>query len=180
MLREYHMQALWILDTSDGWGEWEGQKLMNQLKASQSKPINVMVIAVIWHLFNSRPIKNLVNNHFMYFQEFQKRESETVQILVHPKMLWLFFLMKAAISTSNCRRWWKVKSQPGLEPRASGVPCQRSTHWAIETRYFDWLSHTWIPGDKIIWKMDMKGATMLSYSLIYSVIKIRYAYTGKN
>ena len=41
----------------------------------------------------------------------------------------------------------KSHAQQGLEPRASGVPCQCSTHWAIETQYFDWLSHTWIPGD---------------------------------
>lgn len=47
----------------------------------------------------------------------------------------------------SCHRWWKVKSQPGLEPRASGVPCQRSNHWAIETRYIDWQSHTCEPGD---------------------------------
>ena len=45
---EYHIQALWILDTSYGWGVGgRGQKLLNQLKANQSKPINVMVIAVI-------------------------------------------------------------------------------------------------------------------------------------
>lgn len=25
--------------------------------------------------------------------------------------------------------WWKVKSQLGLEPKASGVPCHHSNHW---------------------------------------------------
>ena len=47
----------------------------------------------------------------------------------------------------NCHRWWKVKSQSALEPRASSVPCQHSIHPAIETQYFDWPSITWITGD---------------------------------
>ena len=77
-----------------------------------------------------------------------------------------------------CHRWWKVKSQPGLEPRASGVPCQRSTHWATETRYIDWLSHTWIPGDT--YKQDFWGQIDIHYlcCLSQAIVLICYSYLG--
>ena len=47
--------------------------------------------------------------------------------------------------------WWKVKSKPGLEIRTSGVPCQRSTHWAILTDF-----HT--PGYPVTRKRWRAGA----------------------
>lgn len=34
--------------------------------------------------------------------------------------------------------------QQGLKPRASGIPCQRPNHWAVETLYINWLSSIWI------------------------------------
>ena len=34
-----------------------------------------------------------------------------------------------------------------LKPRASGIPCQCSNHWAVETLYINWLSSIWIQCD---------------------------------
>lgn len=42
-----------------------------------------------------------------------------------------------------CYSWWKVKSQQGLKPRASGIPCQWSNHWATETQFIDWQWPPW-------------------------------------
>lgn len=44
--------------------------------------------------------------------------------------------------STDCNRCWKVKSQPWLELGVSGIPCQRFSHWANETWYIEWQSHT--------------------------------------
>lgn len=46
--------------------------------------------------------------------------------------------------TKNVTGGAKVKSQLGIEPRPSGVPCQCSKHWGIET-WYDMLSDSHSP-----------------------------------
>ena len=58
-----------------------------------------------------------------------------------------------SLTYTRCHRWWKV---------TSGVPCQCSNHWATETQYFDWLSHTLIPGD-----ISPSGKIVPEFSLEY-------------
>lgn len=48
---------------------------------------------------------------------------------------------------SYCHRWRKITSIIRLKPRASGIPCQCSNHWAVETLYINWLSSIWIQCD---------------------------------
>lgn len=75
------------------------------------------------------------------------------RILWVKEMLWNMLLgSDHGICTlgAKCKGWWKVKSQLRLKPRASGVLCQCSNHWATETRFIDWQSHLLIRWHKIL------------------------------
>lgn len=52
------------------------------------------------------------------------------------------FLWSMLTCLSFCYRLWKVKSQPGLKPKASGVLCQRPNHRVLESPDILTDSHT--------------------------------------
>lgn len=51
-----------------------------------------------------------------------------------------------------CNRWWNVKYQPRLEPRASGVTCQHSNHWATYSPFHGRNSSLNLRGEFYEWR----------------------------
>ena len=112
------------------------------------------------------------NSHFCIFWKFWGFFSCIWELILKVHVV-LTKRRKTAVYWSHvvslCRRWWKVKSQPGLEPRAYGVPYKRSNHWAIKTQYIDRIWNTLIPSDtsfmfqKLIFESDLAVLTNRSF-----------------
>lgn len=81
-----------------------------------------------------------------------------------------------------CYSWWKVESQQGLKPRASGIPCQRSNHWATETQFIDWQSPPWhitrLMLNKIRITLKTKLFKFFIHSQVWNILYLIHCKTG--
>lgn len=88
-----------MLDTRKSW-----QHATNDLIMSTCKSCSIVMLTCIL-IFNSRPIL-----------------GESLQM--HCKCYILMTsCMQDVTELSPCHRWWRVKAQLRLKPRASGLPC---------------------------------------------------------
>lgn len=81
-----------------------------------------------------------------------------------------------------CYSWWKVESQQGLKPRASGIQCQRSNHWATETQFIDWQSPPWhitrLMLNKIRITLKTKLFKFFIHSQVWNILYFIHCKTG--